>query len=202
MTEEEAREWIGSRFGVAAVDRLTAFASEVIAENNRQNLIAPSTVGTIWHRHLLDAAQLVPLASAVGPWVDIGSGAGLPGMVAAILRPQHTILVEPRARRADHLRRCAALLGLDQVEVRQERVENSRADASVISARAVAPVEKLLQAASGCGTKATRWLLPRGRFDHADLALIKRRWGGVFHMKQSLTSSDSTILICDGPFRR
>lgn len=202
MSEDAAKSWVGERYGMGAVERLTAFASRIIEENDRQNLISPSTVPAIWCRHLLDSAQLVPLAPARGVWLDIGSGAGLPGMVAAILRPEPTVLVEPRRQRADHLRRCAELLDLHHVEVREERVEATQLTATVISARAVAPVEKLLQAAMGCGTKATRWLLPRGTFGADDLTALRRNWRGVFHMKQSLTSAASTILICDGPSPR
>lgn len=202
MTEDEARRWIGERFGDDTVTRLAVLAAEVITENGHQNLIAPSTIDTIWVRHLLDSAQLVPLAPECGLWVDIGTGAGFPGLVAAILRPQPTLLVEPRRQRAAFLERCVALLGLGKVEVRVAKVEAVSLEAAVISARAVAPIEKILQAAAGCGTTSTRWLLPRGRSGTSELDGLRARWRGMFHMKQSLTDSESTILICDGPVRR
>lgn len=201
MTEEEARHWIEQRFGRDQAVSLSRFAEMVVTENDHQNLIAPSTSTTIWNRHLLDSAQLLPLAQD-GLWLDIGSGAGFPGMVVAILSDQPVLLVEPRRQRAAFLERCADVLALANVEVRMTKVEAVNVSAAVISARAVASVEKILQAATSCGTTATRWLLPRGRFDEAELQSLQRRWRGVFHMKQSLTDPGSTILICDGVERR
>ena len=202
MNESDAHDWLRTRFGQPAVDALQLLIDTVVAENQRQNLISPLTIDNIWVRHVVDSAQLVPLAPAQGNWLDIGTGAGFPGLVAAILRPQPTILIEPRRQRADFLERCAALLDLTHVEVRPAKVETIAIAATVISARAVASVEKLLQAAAGCGTTTTRWLLPRGRFSDADLQALRLRWRGVFHMKQSLTEPMSKILICDGPHRR
>lgn len=202
MNEEEARSWIEARFGPTAAALLDRYASLVVAENERQNLIAPSTIVSIWVRHLLDSAQLVPLAFNKGVWIDIGSGAGLPGIVVAILRPAPILLVEPRRQRAAFLTHCRDELALGWVDVRVTKIEAVAQRAAVISARAVAPVEKLLQAAAACSTNTTRWLLPRGRFGPKDLAALRQRWGGLFHMKQSVTDPASTILVCDGPARR
>lgn len=202
MTEADAIAWLTAHFGEDKVALLGRYVELLLAEAANQNLIAPSTMTQVWSRHILDSAQLVPLASETGPWLDIGSGAGLPGLVAAILRPQRTLLVEPRRQRASFLQQCADSLGLTQVEVRPCRVEQVTTPAAIISARAVAPVEKLLHAATACGTPATRWLLPRGQSGAAELAALERRWTGVFHMKQSLTDAGSTILILDGPRRR
>lgn len=202
MTEIEAQEWLATEFGAPVVERLGRLAAAIVLENAQQNLISPSTVGTIWARHIVDSAQLVSLAPAEGRWMDIGSGAGLPGLVVAILRPAPILLVEPRRQRAEFLHSIVDLLGLNHAEVRQQKVEHQREVVDVISARAVATVEKLLQAAAACATPATRWLLPRGRSGLTELAALKRRWAGVFHMKQSTTDPDSAILILDGPARR
>ena len=202
MTEDEARGWIEVQFGSAAVVLLERYARLLIAENERQNLIAPSTIDSIWVRHIVDSAQLVTLAKEDGRWMDIGTGAGFPGLVVAMLRPAATLLVEPRRRRAEFLAQCAALLGLAKVKIRVSRVEDVAEPVGVISARAVASVEKLLQAAAGCGTTHTRWLLPRGKHGLDDIGSLQQRWRGLFHMKQSLTDPASTILICDGPLRR
>lgn len=202
MTEDEARRWVAETYGPTALAAVQRFVGDVIAENGRQNLVAPSTIATIWARHVVDSAQLLSLAPAVGSWLDIGTGAGFPGMVVAILRPAPTILVEPRRGRAEFLRASADRLGLSHVTVLQDRVENVSVHASVISARAVAPIEKLLQAAASCGTKATRWLLPRGASGAAELAAVAPRWDGVFHMKQSLTDPSSRVVVIDGPSPR
>ena len=202
MTENDAREWIADRFGQEAVEKLATLANEVTDETTRQNLIAPSTVGKIWVRHVLDSAQLVPLAPAKGLWVDIGTGAGFPGLVVAILRAEPTYLVEPRRQRVAFLARCVDKLNLTNVAIHPVRVETMAFSAAVISARAVAPVEKLLHEAAACGTTATRWLLPRGRSGVSDVGRLRKKWGGMFHMKQSLTDPQSVILICDGPVRK
>jgi 16S rRNA (guanine527-N7)-methyltransferase len=90
----------------------------------------------------------------------------------------------------------------DTITVRNQPVEKLEEPAAVISARAVALPEKLLHAAAGCSTIATRWLLPRGRSAAADLADLQKRWGGVFHVKQSVTDNEAGILVLDGVVRR
>ncbi len=202
MTEDEAKGWMADSFGVASLAKVERFVAAVCEENDRQNLIAPSTVGSIWSRHVVDSAQLVPLASKSGMWLDIGTGAGFPGLVVAFVRDAPMMLVEPRRQRAAFLRDFCDFAGLSHVTVAECKVEHVEASADVISARAVAPVEKLLQAAAHCGTTRTRWLLPRGASGMREVAAVQQRWRGVFHMKQSLTDAGSTILICDGPSPR
>jgi 16S rRNA (guanine527-N7)-methyltransferase len=101
MTEEEARQWIRERFGDVGTTRMEALAGLVAAEAVNQNLVAPSTLASIWSRHIVDSAQLIGLANEVqGDWLDIGSGAGFPGLVVAALTNRAVFLVEPRRRRA------------------------------------------------------------------------------------------------------
>lgn len=203
MNEDLAKGWLAERFGDDAVNRLARFVDMVVAENNAQNLIAPSTIEVIWARHVLDSAQLVALAPAGGTWLDIGTGGGFPGMVVAILRPAPMILVEPRRRRAAFLNRCANELGIYMyVNVVAANVETLAMEVDVISARAVASVEKLLHGASRCAMATTRWLLPRGVFAASDLDGVRQRWGGVFHVEQSLSNPESSILVADGVYAR
>ena len=196
MTESEARDWIGLRFGDAAVERVAAFASMVVAENERQNLIAPSTVNAIWTRHIVDSAQLVAHGKS-GLWIDVGTGGGFPGMIVALLRPEPLLMVEPRRRRAAFLGSCVQALGLSNARVLGAAIEKIEEAATTISARAVASIEKLLQIASGCARGDTRWLLPRGKVDEHDLAFVRRCWQGVFHVEQSVTDEASSIIILD-----
>ena len=202
MIEESARAWVADRFGGAAVDRLETFAAMVRAETQRQNLVAASTLQTIWSRHLADSAQLVPLAPATGAWFDIGTGGGFPGLVVALLRPEPITLIEPRKLRAAFLASCIEALGLPQAHVTAAPVERVTGTAAVISARAVAGVEKLLHAALHCATKTTRWLLPRGRWGPDELAEVRQRWAGVFHVEQSIVNPASAILIIEGAHAR
>jgi 16S rRNA (guanine527-N7)-methyltransferase len=197
VNEEAARAWIRARFGVSRETGLAAFLDLLIAENTHQNLIAPSTVATAWSRHILDSAQLVPLAAdRHGTWIDIGSGAGLPGIVVAILRDQPVLLVEPRRRRAEFLADTARALGLDQVEVSQRRIAQvAHPPAAVISARAVAGLPELLRDAVHLSTAATLWLLPKGRSAQSEVAAARQTWQGRFHVEPSLTEPDSRIVV-------
>ena len=203
MTDDEARIWLRERYGPEPLELLSAFVAMVVDENKRQNLISPASALRIWTRHVLDSAQLVRLAPAKGTWLDIGTGGGFPGIVVALLRPEPTMLIEPRRRRADFLWDCAARLGLTKrVEVIDARVETVAVLAEVISARAVASVEKLLQCALQCAKNDTRWLLPRGTFTESDLRQLRRGWSGLFHVEQSMTDDRSSILVLEQVSRR
>lgn len=197
MTEDEARDWIDQRFGTHAVDRLERFIALVIDENGRQNLIASSNVPFIWLRHAMDSAQLL-LFDKGGLWLDIGTGGGFPGMVVALLRHEPVLLVEPRRRRAAFLQQCIQTFHLTHVNVSAVSVEALNVQADIISARAVAAVEKLLHIAKQCAKKDARWLLPRGRFSEQDVVDLQHDWRGTFHVEHSLTDIMSAILVIDG----
>ena len=96
MNEDQARDWAVERFGEDAAARIDWFLDRVVVENDQQNLISPSTIGTIWSRHAVDSAQLIPLADrADGQWIDIGTGGGFPGMIVAIAWPGRVALSNP-----------------------------------------------------------------------------------------------------------
>lgn len=200
MTEEEARAWVRDRFGVSRETALARFGAMLVEESARQNLIARSTFETLWSRHLVDSAQLVPLAAAVpaGAWIDIGSGAGLPGLVVALLSERQVYLIEPRAKRVAFLRDAAAALGLSgQVSVIAARAENWRpaAPAAVISARAVAQLSALLTAAAHFSDSSTIWLLPKGQNAQSEVDAARAKWQGRFHVEPSITQPESGIVI-------
>jgi 16S rRNA (guanine527-N7)-methyltransferase len=199
MTEDEARAWVAERFGDTAVERLGAFVDMVVAEAPHQNLIAPSTIQSVWARHAVDSLQLLALAGpAPRTWIDIGTGGGFPGLAVAIAAPITAVLVEPRRRRADFLSLCIARLGIgDRVRVEAKKIENVTGSADIISARAVASLQNLLHGAVHCATKDTRWLLPRGRLDESELSVLQQHWRFVFHVEQSVTSPESSIVVLD-----
>ncbi|MCU6454214.1 16S rRNA (guanine(527)-N(7))-methyltransferase RsmG [Sphingomonas sp. A2-49] len=197
MTEDDARAIVTERFGSARTDRLAAFLELVADENGRQNLVSPSTLPTIWVRHGLDSAQLLFHVKHSGPWLDIGTGGGFPGLVIGLLGDAPVTLVEPRKKRATFLEQCVDRFGLGHVVVEARKVESVTGSFATISARAVASVEKLLPAAEHCATPATRWILPRGQLDDTYLAVLRRDRSRVFHVEQSLTDPQSSILIVD-----
>ncbi|MBA4049131.1 MAG: 16S rRNA (guanine(527)-N(7))-methyltransferase RsmG [Sphingomonas sp.] len=204
MSDAAARAWVRERFGVSRETQLAVLADLVVAEAERQNLVSAATLDAFWHRHILDSAQLLRFADdSCGHWVDIGSGAGFPGLVIAILTDRPVTLVEPRRRRADFLALAVQQLGLaERVVVEVCRVEQVAGVAAVISARAVASLPKLLGAAAHLSTAKTRWLLPKGRSAREEVAAAQRSWHGMFHVEQSLTDPESLIVIVEKVARR
>ena len=196
MTEAEALAWVADRFGVAAVDRLSNFAGLLLAANQHQNLVAPTSLESVWSRHLADSAQLALLDDGDGLWLDIGSGGGLPGLVLALLLDRPFLLCEPRRLRAAFLAETIETLGLGRrVAIAQSKVETLAARASTISARAVASIETLFIAARACTIPDTTWILPRGKSGRSELQTIKRAVRGEFHVKQSLTDPEAVIVV-------
>ncbi|MBY0521321.1 MAG: 16S rRNA (guanine(527)-N(7))-methyltransferase RsmG [Sphingomonas sp.] len=204
MTEDDARQWVRERFGVSRETMLAQFVTLVTAEAQHQNLISAATLPHIWRRHIVDSAQLVSLAGPIrGDWIDIGSGAGFPGIVAACLIDSSVLLVEPRRKRADFLRDAVTTLGIaDRVTVHAAKAEQIVAHAGVISARAVAALPELLAATVHLSTKKTRWILPKGKSAREEVAAAQRTWHGVFHVEQSLTDPDSLIILAEKVARR
>lgn len=201
MTEDDAKAWTQREFGEEACARLDQLVTMVAQENDRQNLIAPSTVATLWSRHIVDSVQLVRLGGdADGLWIDIGTGGGFPGLAVAVVRPAAMMLVEPRKKRAQFLDAAAAALGVaESVTVCASKIEGvAPCRAAIISARAVASIDTILRIAAHVSDEKTLWLLPRGRLDPSEMVELRRRWSFVFHVEQSLTDAESSIVVMTG----
>ena len=203
-SEPAARAYVERWADPQALERLDRFAARLLEENTRQNLISKASQETLWLRHFADSAQLlehVPretlAANNSAPWLDLGTGAGFPGLVIAILLPQFpVILVESRARRVEFLESCARELQLEHCKVIGERLEKIEPfPVSVISARAFAPLEKLLSLSAPFSTKATRFLLPKGRSAAHELSTQKTSIRNMFHVEHSLTDRDAGIIV-------
>lgn len=202
MNETEAKDWLTSSLGVSreTMDALEAFVAFLKRESVSQNLIAASTIDDIWSRHILDSAQLLSFmvnGRADTKWLDLGSGAGFPGLIVALLTDFEVTLVESRARRIEYLQRAVEMLDIGgRVTVAGMPLERMKtAPFSVISARAFAPLPKLFELAARFSTNNTLWLLPKGRnatveWDDAGIA-----WDGEFSVKQSITDADAGILV-------
>ncbi|WOK35166.1 16S rRNA (guanine(527)-N(7))-methyltransferase RsmG [Sphingomonas sp. C3-2] len=204
MTEDEARAWLRDHLAVPreTEERIEAFIAFLLEEGDKQNLISASTREHVWARHIVDSAQLVPKAkdAPAGPWMDLGSGAGFPGLIVAALTDRPIVLVESRRKRVDFLGESAEILGVgDRVRVEGRRLETvERFDAAVISARAFAPLERLFALAERFSRPNTLWLLPKGRNAPSELEAASKTWQGVFHVEQSLTDADSSIIVARG----
>jgi 16S rRNA (guanine527-N7)-methyltransferase len=136
----------------AELDRVTRYAGLLAGPGVERGLIGPRETARLWGRHLMNCAavaELVPDRSSV---IDLGSGAGLPGIVLAMLLPDSpVILLEPLARRAAFLDECVQQLALENAKVRRARAEEmaGRLVADVVTARAVAPMDRLAGLALG-----------------------------------------------------
>ena len=201
--ERAARGWLTQAFApsIEQWTKLDRFIDMLVAENAQQNLIAASTIPAVWVRHVADSAQLLAFDTRDGEglWIDLGSGPGLPGLVVAILSARPMLLVESRRRRCDFLRAVVAELGLAHVEIAEaplDRVDTQ--PAATISARAFAPLDRLIDLSARFSTESTRWLLPKGRNAVKELALLPEAWQRMFHVEQSRTDADSGILVGTG----
>lgn len=199
MTEEEARQWLADSLDVSreTFELLDAFTAFLKKEAAQQNLVSAATLDHIWARHIVDSAQLLKFAPADGTWLDLGSGAGFPGIIIATLSGHHVTLVESRAKRVEYLHRAIALLQLETRVVVQgmalERLET--APFSVISARAFAPLPRLLTLAHRFSVDKTIWLLPKGRNAANELHDASDDWIFDFAVEASITDGDAGILV-------
>jgi 16S rRNA (guanine527-N7)-methyltransferase len=122
------------------------YAELLVGPGVERGLVGPAEAARIWDRHLLNCAVVAELVPVPCSLVDLGSGAGLPGIVLAMLMPAADVtLLEPMARRAQFLEECVSLLGLSNAAVRRGRAEDmaGQVEADVVTARAVAPMDRL-----------------------------------------------------------
>jgi 16S rRNA (guanine527-N7)-methyltransferase len=199
MDEAEARAQLN--VPRETLERLETFAALLREENGRQNLVSASSLETLWSRHILDSAQLLRFApEGARTWLDLGSGAGFPGLIVAALSSFHVVMVESRKLRVDFLRRAAETLGVTAtVEIVCAEVEKVPTRAfDVISARAFAPLDRLLTLGSRFSTDKTVWILPKGRNAKTELEAAESSWQGEFRLEPSLTDNDAQIIVAHG----
>lgn len=136
----------------AAIGLAARYAGLLVGPGVERGLLGPAEAARIWDRHLLNCAALAELVPSPCSLIDLGSGAGLPGLVLAMLLPDVTVtLLEPMARRVTFLQECIQILGITNAEVRRGRAEDvaGQLAADVVTARAVAPMDRLAGLAIG-----------------------------------------------------
>ncbi len=180
--------------------RLAAYDSVLLDWSSRHNLIARSTIPERWERHYRDSAQLHRLApETVKDLVDLGSGAGFPGLVLAALgmeRGLQTTLVESVGKKAAFLRAAIAAMGLNHTEVVPQRIENISIPApDLVTARALAQLEKLIGYAYEFASEKTLLLFPKGQDVEAELTAASKYWHMDVEKHPSITHAGSTILL-------
>jgi 16S rRNA (guanine527-N7)-methyltransferase len=148
-----------------ALDQAVEFARVLATRGVEQGLIGPREVPRLWDRHLLNCAVVAELIRpSCRTLVDIGSGAGLPGIVLALVRPELDVtLLEPMERRCRFLAECADELGLANASILRGRAERTQLRADVATARAFAPLSRLAELAAGLVRPGGMVLAIKGR---------------------------------------
>src|SRR5476649_1007221 len=175
--------------------RLETYVALLTAWNRRINLVGPSTIGDVWRRHVLDSAQLFPLIPATAQrLVDLGSGAGLPGLILAIMGVTEVHLVESDQRKVAFMREAARVTAAKVVlhPQRAEKLPGFAAD--VITARAIATVSVLLDLASHFTSTHSILLFLKGQAVQDELTQARKAWKMQATLHPSLSDPSGAIL--------
>ncbi len=191
-----------SRETVARLDRLVAVLTDW---QQRMNLIAASTEATIWTRHIADSLQLLALAPNARSWVDLGSGAGFPGLAIACALADDPAarvhLVEKTAKKAAFLEAAANAIGV-RVIVHNQRIEDftkrSAEPIEIVMARALAPLGKLLDLAYPLLKNGAKGLFLKGQDVGAELTQAAKCWNVEARLVPSRTDAGSSIVMVSG----
>jgi 16S rRNA (guanine527-N7)-methyltransferase len=186
---------------LADVSRETLIRLEVYAEmlrdwQTRMNLVSNSSLDDLWRRHFLDSAQLFRLLSPKpSPLFDLGSGAGFPGMVLAIMGVPDVTLIESSTKKCSFLREVAKETGT-KVTIFADRTEQfyGPAPAQTIVARALAPLEKLIPLAKPLLARGGEFLFMKGARADEELTVASEKWHIDVERIRSLSDDQATIL--------
>ena len=186
-------------------ERLDRFVALLLERQAVMNLIAPSTIPQVWTRHVADSLQLLNIAPQAKRWIDLGSGAGFPGLViAAALSGEAGAavhLVESTGKKAAFLREAADAMDAP-VTVHVMRIEdfapNFRESADVVTARALAPLDKLLGLAAPLLKTGAEGLFLKGQDVDAELTLASKYWNIDADLIPSKTNPQSRIVRVRG----
>lgn len=194
-----ARQFDVSRETLAQFEIYAAMLAEW---QGRMNLVGPATLAQVWERHFADSAQLVPLGSA--PWLDMGAGAGFPGLVIALLGGGPVDLVEATGKKTEFLSAVAEATGLDD----QARIHRARIEAMpplqprTIVARACAPLMQLFDWGIRFAGPHTNWVLPKGARAAVEIAEARLRFRFDYDLVPSVTDAQAQIVVARNVSRR
>jgi 16S rRNA (guanine527-N7)-methyltransferase len=177
------------------LERLEVYVELLLKWQRAFNLIGPGTVADVWGRHVLDCGQLmryIPRDKA--PVVDLGSGAGLPGLVLAIMGVPDVKLVESNSRKCAFLREAARITKapVEIVESRADHLQNMVA--GVVTARALAPLSTLIELSQSVTSPNTIYLFLKGKDLKNELTHLKNNWRMKCEVHPSLTNPGGSIL--------
>jgi 16S rRNA (guanine527-N7)-methyltransferase len=200
VNQAEARLWFDGRVSRETMDRLEVYSSLLVRWQKTINLVAPSTLPHIWTRHFVDSAQLAEWADEkTTHWLDLGSGAGFPGLVVAVMfrqtRPDINVtLIESDVRKCGFLREAARQMDLS-VTIIPERISDvSPQSADVISARALADLPTLISYAKPHMHAETQLLFSKGAGYKDELESLPTDWQTATETHISVADPSSVIL--------
>jgi 16S rRNA (guanine527-N7)-methyltransferase len=184
------------------IERLDCLVALVLRWQRTMNLVAPSTVGKLWTRHIADSLQLVALAPAARVWIDLGSGGGFPGLVIACALAELdgvcVHLVESNGKKAAFLREATRNLHLPAV-VHHRRIEDfvkgCLESADIVTARALAPLIRLLSYAQPLLDRGAKALFPKGQDVDAELTNAAKYWTIAATLVPSQTDPRGRIVV-------
>lgn len=212
MPEDVARSFgLDGADGAGRRARLESYVAALVKWQRRINLIGPATVADIWHRHILDCGQLASLIPAEPLRIcDLGSGAGLPGLVLAALdigvgEGGCLDLVESDSRKAAFLREANRLMGTHaRIENRriEEMAETGAEGYDIITARALAPLPKLLEMSNNLLKTGGKLLFLKGKTGDAELTESEKAWKMRVTKMPSASDSEGVILLIKDLERR
>lgn len=201
MTGGEPLAFGGAALSPAACAELAGFGERLRAANARTNLVGESTLADFWGRHVIDSGQLLDFAPQARTWADLGAGAGLPGIVLAILLKgragARVHLIESRAKRCAFLREVVWDLSLP-AEVVHARAEEVALGVEVVTARACAPLDRLLEYAQEFFKRGARGLFLKGEGVETELVAARRRWRFRCEIAPSRSDLRGRVLMIDG----
>ncbi|CAN1569114.1 GidB Predicted S-adenosylmethionine-dependent methyltransferase involved in bacterial cell division [Rhabdaerophilaceae bacterium] len=201
LIEGVARQAIADdpRVSRETLDRLNAYVDALKTWQARINLVSSGTLETVWSRHILDCLQLAFLVEEPKIWADLGSGAGLPGLIIACTfnnQSGHVHLVESNGKKVSFLRHVAGSLQLP-VTVHDQRIEVAVATLpriDIVTARALADLDQLCAWTSLLLKSGTIGLFPKGRDYARELTTAQESWHFSYELHQSLTDPNARIV--------
>lgn len=185
------------------LDRLSTYVDLLSQWNRRINLVSANTMGDVWRRHILDCAQLYKLLPRrTRVLVDLGSGAGLPGLVLAAMEVPEVHLVESDQRKAAFLREAARIMDVP-VTLHTERIEKTTAfPADIVTARACANLSQLIDYSERFLTRQTLCLFLKGEAVQEELAEAEKAWSLIAEVTPSLSDPSGAIVKLLGVERK
>jgi 16S rRNA (guanine527-N7)-methyltransferase len=182
--------------------RLDGLVALLLKWQDTTNLVAPSTLAEIWTRHIADSLQLLTIAPKARAWIDLGSGGGFPGLVVACAMAEHSAgkidLVESNQKKSAFLREAIRILGVPAI-VHARRIEDfvdtTVQSFDVVSARALAPLEKLIGYASPLLKTGAIGLFPKGQGVEDELTAASKSWTIEADLVPSVTDPQARIVI-------